>query len=169
MPLLDHFHPPLSETRKWEGFHSQWASSLAAQLNAGLLPPRHFAEQQVSHGRIEVDVATDRLPGNGAASVLASASVGGVATLAAPVWSPPAPTLEMDAVFAAEFTVLVINTEAGPTLRGGDRTGQPRQQGTPHGPPGLRHEVPELPQRGHWPDHRGCRDGTPRQPARPDG
>ena len=60
MPLLDHFHPPLSETRKWEGFHSHWTSSLAAQLNAGLLPPRHFAEPQVSHGRIEVDVATDR-------------------------------------------------------------------------------------------------------------
>jgi hypothetical protein len=22
MPLLDHFHPPLSEERSWEGFHS---------------------------------------------------------------------------------------------------------------------------------------------------
>jgi hypothetical protein len=118
MPLLDHFHPPLSETRKWEGFHSQWASSLAAQLNAGLLPPRHFAEPQVSHGRIEVDVATDRLPGNGAASGRASAAAGGVATLAAPVWSPPTPSLEMDAVFVAEFTVHVINVEAGPTLVG---------------------------------------------------
>jgi hypothetical protein len=109
MPLLDHFHPPLSETRKWEGCHSQWTSSLAAQLDAGLLPPHHFAEPQVSR-RIEVDVATDRLRGNGAASALATASSGGVATLAAPVWSPPAPTLEMDAVFSAEFTVLVINT-----------------------------------------------------------
>src|SRR5215207_9779563 len=85
MPLLDHFHPPLSETRKWEGFHSHWASSLAAQLNAGLLPPRHFAEPQVSHGRIEVDVATERLSTNGAASGPATASSGGVATLAAPV------------------------------------------------------------------------------------
>src|SRR5215510_4657720 len=103
MPLLDHFHPPLSATRKWEGFHSHWTSSLAAQLNAGLLPPRHFAEPQVSHGRIEVNVATDWLPGNGTASGLATASAG-VATLTAPVWSPPAPTLEMDAVFAAEFT-----------------------------------------------------------------
>src|SRR5262245_8615395 len=118
MPLLDHFHPPLSETRKWEGFHSHWASSLAAQLNAGLLPPRHFAEPQVSHGRIEVDVATDRLLGNGASSGLASAAAGGVAAVAAPAWSPPAPTLEMDAVFAAEFTVLVINVEAGPMLVG---------------------------------------------------
>jgi hypothetical protein len=70
----------------------------------------------VSHGRIEVDVATDRLPGNGATAGLATASSGGVATLAVPVWSPPPPSLEMDAVFGAEFTVLVINTEVGPTL-----------------------------------------------------
>src|SRR5437868_14769541 len=105
MPLLDHFHPPLSATRKGEGFHSHWTSSLAAQLNAGLLPPRHFAEPQVTHGRIEVDVATDRLGENGPASGPASASAGGVTTLAAPVWSPPAPAWEMDAVFSAEFTV----------------------------------------------------------------
>src|SRR5262249_5906696 len=99
MPLLDHFHPPLRGTRKWEGVYSTWTSSLAAPLNAGLLPPHHFAEPQVSHGRIEVDVATDRLPGNGAASGPASPSLGAVATLAAPVWSPPAPALEMGAVF----------------------------------------------------------------------
>ena len=43
MPLLDHFRPPLSVTRKWEGFHSHWTSSLAAQLNAGLLPPDVYA------------------------------------------------------------------------------------------------------------------------------
>src|SRR5436190_18437861 len=98
MPLLDHFHPPLSETRKWEGFHSHWTSSLAAQLNSGLLPAHHFAEPQVSHGRIEVDVATDRLPVNGPVSVPVTRSSGGVTTLTAPVWAPPAPTLEMDAV-----------------------------------------------------------------------
>ena len=37
MPLLDHFHPPLSEQRYWEGFHSTWASSIAHQLNDQLL------------------------------------------------------------------------------------------------------------------------------------
>jgi hypothetical protein len=131
MPLLDHFHPPLSETRKWEGFHSHWTSSLAAQLNAGLLPPHHFAEPQVSHGRVEVDVATDRLPGNGATSGLASGSSGGVATLAAPVWSPPTPSLEMDAVFAAEFAVLVINVEAGPTLVGAIELVSPSNKARP--------------------------------------
>lgn len=130
MPLLDPFHPPLSETRKWDGFHSHWTSSLAAQLNAGLLPPRHFAEPQVSHGRIEVDVAADRLPGNGAGPGPAAAS-GGVATLAVPVWSPPAPALEMDAVFAAEFTVLVMNTEAGPTLVGAIELVSPSNKARP--------------------------------------
>jgi hypothetical protein len=131
MPLLDHFHPPLSETRKWEGFYSHWASSLAAQLNAGMLPPRHIAEPEVSHGRIEVDVATDRLPGNGAASGSASLSSGAVATLAAPVWSPPTPALEMDAVFAAEFTVLVINVEAGPMLVGAIELVSPSNKARP--------------------------------------
>jgi hypothetical protein len=131
MPLLDHFHPPLSETRRWEGFHSHWASSLAAQLNAGLLPPRHFAEPQVSHGRIEVDVATDRLPGNGAASGLASTASGGMFTLTAPAWSPPSPTLEMDAVFAAGFTVLVMNVEAGPVLVGAIELVSPSNKARP--------------------------------------
>src|SRR4051794_31227124 len=95
-PLLILSPPPLSETRKWEGFHSHWISSLAAQLNAGLLPPRHFAEPQVSHGRIEVDVATDRLLGNGTASGLASASAGGRASATPPDRSPAAPTLRVE-------------------------------------------------------------------------
>jgi hypothetical protein len=131
MPLLDHFHPPLSETRKWEGFHSHWTSSLAAQLNAGLLPPHHFAEPQVTHGRIEVDVATDRLGGNGTPPAPASPATGGAATLAASVWSPPAPSLEMDAVFAAEFTVLVFNVEAGPTLVGAVELVSPANKARP--------------------------------------
>jgi hypothetical protein len=131
MPLLDHFRPPLSETRKWEGFHSHWASSIAAQLNAGLLPPRHFAEPQVSHGRIEVDVATERISANGTGSGPAAPTTGGVATLAAPAWSPPAPSLEMDAVFAAEFTVLVLNTEAGPTLVGAIELVSPSNKARP--------------------------------------
>jgi hypothetical protein len=27
MPLLDHFYPPLSERRRWQGFHSRWQGS----------------------------------------------------------------------------------------------------------------------------------------------
>jgi len=131
MPLLDHFHPPLKQIRKWEGFHSLWTGALVGQLNAGLLPPDHFAESQVSHGRVEVDVATDRLPVNGAASASASPSSGGVATMTAPVWAPPAPSLEMDAVFTDEFTVLVISTEAGPTLVGAIELVSPANKARP--------------------------------------
>src|SRR5262249_486903 len=85
------FHAPLSEMRKWEGFHSHWASSLTAQLNAGLLPPHHFAEPQVSHGRIEVDVATNRLPGDGTASGQPTPSSRPLPTLAPPACARPRP------------------------------------------------------------------------------
>src|ERR1700729_3893566 len=33
MPLLDHFHPPLSATRHWESFHASWATGIMATLN----------------------------------------------------------------------------------------------------------------------------------------
>lgn len=131
MPLLDHFHPPLSERRKWEGFHSQWAASLAAQLNDGLLPLHHFADPQVSHGRIEVDVATDRLNGSGDVSGPITTLEGRPTTLVAKPWSPAAPTLEMDLVFTSEFTVLIFNIEAGPTLVGAIELVSPSNKARP--------------------------------------
>lgn len=58
MPLLDHFHPPLSGRRHWESFHAQWAACLASALNEEL-PGEFFAEAQVhASPKIEVDVAT---------------------------------------------------------------------------------------------------------------
>jgi hypothetical protein len=39
MPLLDHFHPPLSPQRSWESFRSRWANSIADAL-LQILPPR---------------------------------------------------------------------------------------------------------------------------------
>ena len=55
MPLLDHFHPPLSEHRHWHAFHNSWATYLSSQLNA-LLPEGYFAEANVQFG-VEIDVA----------------------------------------------------------------------------------------------------------------
>src|SRR4029079_12556015 len=55
MPLLDHFHPPLSEQRHLHSFHNSWATYLSSQLNA-LLPDGYFAEANVQFG-IEIDVA----------------------------------------------------------------------------------------------------------------
>lgn len=122
MPLLDHFHPPLSLRRKWEGIHSLWAGAITASLNAGLLPRDHFAEPQVSVGRVEVDVATQHEEGQGQGNAIPPAtpppSGGEVATLAARAWAPPTPAFEMDAVFPGEVEVLVISTVAGPTLVG---------------------------------------------------
>ena len=55
MPLLDHFHPPLSERRHWHSFHNSWATYLSSQLNT-LLPAGYFAEANVQFG-VEIDVA----------------------------------------------------------------------------------------------------------------
>lgn len=123
MPLLDHFHPPLSDARHWESFHAAWAGSMAVALNRDLLPPGYFAEEHVHVGsRVEVDVATfdgttagrgeavepyDEGPGGGAAAV---------ATLAAAPWTAPAPTASWPAVFPDSLEVLVFSGEAGPTL-----------------------------------------------------
>jgi hypothetical protein len=56
MPLLDHFHPPLSERRHWHSFHNSWATYISSQLNT-LLPEGYFAEANVQFG-VEIDVAT---------------------------------------------------------------------------------------------------------------
>src|SRR5688572_10009055 len=108
MPLLDHFHPPLSQRRHWESFHAAWATAIADSLNGGVLPEGFFAEELVSvGGRIEIDVATwdeRSAKGNGPVSV------------ATKVWTPPAPPLTMPAVFPDTFGVRVFNSEGGPTL-----------------------------------------------------
>ena len=43
MPLLDHFHPPLSRSHPWRRFHGAWAAAMARLLNAGVLPPGYYA------------------------------------------------------------------------------------------------------------------------------
>jgi hypothetical protein len=58
MPLRDHFHPPLSNRKNWEGFHGQWPGMITMELNR-ILPMRFEAEPSVHVGsEIEVDVAT---------------------------------------------------------------------------------------------------------------
>ena len=64
MPLLDHFHPPLSERRHWHSFHNAWATYLSSQLNS-LLPEGYFAEANVQYG-VEIDVAAFEEPGTAA-------------------------------------------------------------------------------------------------------
>jgi hypothetical protein len=132
MPLLDHFHPPLSLERHWESFHGQWAGALAGALNAGGLPEGYFAEMQVTlaGGRIEVDVAAEKVRTNGAASH-GGPSGGGVATKVSPVYAPPAPSTEWSAHFPDDMEVLVLGTEGGPTLAGAIELVSPRNKDRP--------------------------------------
>lgn len=102
MPLLDHFHPPLSERRQWHAFHSVWASVIAIDLNRQL-PPGYFADPNVEFN-IEIDVAAfeEEKPQGGVAS-----------------WTPPAPTLVVPMALITDVVeIAVYNTEAGPVLIG---------------------------------------------------
>lgn len=121
MPLLDHFRPPLSDTRHWESFHARWAGAIADELNETLLPAGYYAEEQVHVGRLEIDVATFEAEGIGGARTPIAGANGpegaAIATLPVPsTWSPPAPDRLLPAVFPDSVEVLVFSGEAGPTL-----------------------------------------------------
>src|SRR5690349_1384832 len=102
MPLLDHFHPPLSERRHWHSFPNSWATYLSSQLNA-LLPAGYFAEANVQFG-VEIDVAAFDEPG-------ASPAPAG--------WVPP-PPLASPPFEPAEAVVEVgiFSRSGGPRLAG---------------------------------------------------
>jgi hypothetical protein len=110
MPLLDHFHPPLSSERRWESFHSSWATRLADALTERWLPPNYIAEEHVHLGpAVEIDVATfteEAKPDRGVT----------VATLGPKVWVPPAADGILPAVFPDTFEVRVLSTDTGPKL-----------------------------------------------------
>src|SRR5436305_2107878 len=102
MPLLDHFHPPLSKQRHWDSFHGAWAEAIARHLNEDLLPPRYVAEARVKIGtRVEIDVAALE-------EQAARANDGGVA-----VWAPARPTASAVLDFAAldAIEVTIVNDE----------------------------------------------------------
>jgi hypothetical protein len=113
VPLLDHFHPPLSDERRWESFHSSWATRIADALTEQWLPPNYIAEEHVHMGpSVEIDVGTferDSPPaqeGDGA----------GVATRSPRVWTAPAPAAVVPAAFPDTFEVRILSRDAGPRL-----------------------------------------------------
>lgn len=60
MPLRDHFHPPLSLRKSWEGFHSAWAVMIVTRLNRHTLPTQFECEPKLYHGpRVNVDLPVD--------------------------------------------------------------------------------------------------------------
>ncbi len=87
MPLLDHFHPPLSERRPWESFHTTWAATLVDALNHGILPPDYIALEQVHAG-----AAVEK------------------------VWTTATAPLLLPAAFPPSCTVEILTTEGGRTL-----------------------------------------------------
>src|SRR5438270_5656090 len=102
MPLLDHFHPPLSDRRQWHSFHHVWASVIALDLNR-LLPPGYFADPSVEFN-IEIDVAAfeDEKP-----------------SAAPPGWAPPTPTMTAPMTLITDVVeIAVYSSEAGPVLIG---------------------------------------------------
>jgi hypothetical protein len=112
MPLLDHFHPPLSERRHWQGFHSRWASSIADALNAEELGENLFAEPTIDLGSVEVDVATldeGAFPATNGTHAVGAGPIGTVQHIVAPTWVVPA-------IFPDTFEVRVIKNDGGPKL-----------------------------------------------------
>lgn len=106
MPLLDHFHPPVSQRRTWEGFHGLWAAALVEKLNRDVLGEEYFADMQVHIGSaVEVDVATlqERRSASGGATETA-------------VWAPPTTSLVLPTVFPDEIEVQVYSTVTGAQL-----------------------------------------------------
>src|SRR4051812_12846052 len=60
-PLLNHFHPPLSRTHPWRGFHGAWAAAIARLLNSGVLPLGYYAVPFLDrNGPVEADVPVIR-------------------------------------------------------------------------------------------------------------
>jgi Protein of unknown function (DUF4058) len=112
MPLFDHFHPPLSQRRPWDSFHSTWATAIADALNQGVLPPGYIALEHIHAGApAEIDVATFEEEVG-----LPEAGPGGTATVTRKVWTPAAPPLVLPASFPEHATIEVIASDGGRTL-----------------------------------------------------
>jgi hypothetical protein len=108
MPLLDHFHPPLSQRRHWDSFHGAWAEAIAKHFNENLLPEHYFAEARVKvGGRVEIDVETFTVQPRD------TTTNGGVA-----LWAPPRPLVVVPLAFTDPdiFEVQVRNEEEGPRV-----------------------------------------------------
>jgi len=111
MPLLDHFHPPLSIERPWEGIHSTWASTIATQLNQDQLPAEYFAMPLVTlGGGVQVDVGTFQT------GEQTETTNGGVATQ---IWAPTQPLLSavVDFISLDVYEIRVMQQMGGPKLR----------------------------------------------------
>ena len=156
MPLLDHFHPPLSDRRDWHSFHHAWATILAVELNR-ILPEDYFAAPSVQFG-IEIDVATFET------SAAARASNGpGTSS-----WSAPAPTATLPLTLLTDSVeVLVYYTFGGRILAAAIELVSPANKDRPaHRDAFVIEMCRPLPARNR-PHDRRYRDRAPGRPPRP--
>jgi hypothetical protein len=106
MPLLDHFHAPVSEQRSWEGFHGLWAAAIVEKLNRDVLAEEYFADMHVHIGsQLEIDVAT-----------LEEGGRSGDPDSVPPAWTPSPAGLVLPAVFPDDIEVQVFATTTGASL-----------------------------------------------------
>lgn len=121
MPLLDHFHPPLSRTHPWRGFHGAWAAAMARLLNAGVLPPGYYAVPFLDRdGPVEIDVAALR----------EFAPAGGDG---AQLWTPPDPgqAVAVEWPDADDVRVEVLTDDGDPRLAAAVELVCPRNKDRP--------------------------------------
>ncbi len=113
MPLRDHFRPPVSKRSSWEGFHALWPGLMVQQL-VGQLPEGYVAEPRVHLGSyFEIDVCTFREGTGDEADTTAEHDPNG--EVATATWTPPAPSLTLDAdipePYAYEVHVLDVERD----------------------------------------------------------
>jgi hypothetical protein len=106
MPLRDHFHPPLSESRPWDGVHGQWPAMIVLDLFRRM-PASYTASPRVHLGaEFEIDIAAfDEQDPLKSRSV--NDSGGGAAATA--VWAASKPTMAVEVKLEKqdEYEVLV--------------------------------------------------------------
>ena len=120
MPLLDHFHPPLSRTHPWRAFHGAWAAATARLLNAGGLPPGYYAVPFLDRdGPVEIDVAALESP---------DPAVG-----TGDGWQPDAPgvTVAVEWPPADDVRVEVLSDDGDPRLAAAVEFVSPRNKDRP--------------------------------------
>ena len=125
MPLLDHFHPPISRTHPWRGFHGAWAAAMARLLNAGVLPPGYYAVPFLDRdGPIEIDVAALR----------EFEAAGALSQPGQPYsWTPSAPELTVAVEWpgADDVRVEVLTDDGDPRLAAAIELVSPRNKDRP--------------------------------------
>lgn len=112
MPLRDHFHPPISKTFAWEGFHGTWPGMLVGRVRR-LLPPGYIAEPRARMGQyFEVDIGTFE---HEVSAPDVSHPSAGTVTMSQTV-AQPTVSADIDIGDQHEYEVLIYDVEREKTL-----------------------------------------------------